>query len=298
MNDIKIDKLKICYKIQEGSIINVLRENPNIELDSEVGFSLRRIDGTHYDFIYEIRYVDYKDNSCVELEEQTFGTISFGLRSDKDEALTDYVWLHVDNKQFYLIADHKTTNRTIHIDYIVDYLKLEFNNITSWDLAIDSSTNFANKIIKLLRNEDYVPIINGSKVEDRKSLIEEILYIGVGNLQRIKEYTLLISQKKASKNRSSGMSLMAYNKNREIKNHSKKEYIRDLYDNPKRLYRLEVRINSDTMKDLFQREKIEFSSRLLGDSNFLYFVFWTFLGRIIRFQSAKGRKVYGVLELV
>lgn len=298
MNDIRIDKLKICYKIQEGSIINALRENPDIELDSEVGFSLHRIDGTHYDFIYEIRYVDYEDNSCTDLEEQTFGTISFGLRSDKDEALKDYVWLHIDNKQFYLMADRKTTNRTIHIDYIVDYLKLEFNNITSLDLAVDSTTNFANKIIKLLRNEDYIPIINGSKIRDRKNLIEEILYIGIGNLQRVKEYSLLINQKQAIKNRGTGMSLMAYNKNREIDNRSGKEYIRQLYDSPKRLYRLEVRTNNDAMKDFFQREQIEFSARLLSDNDFLYFLFWTFLGRIIRFQAAKGRKTFGLLELI
>lgn len=298
MNDIRIDKLKICYKIQEGSIINVLRENPDIELDSEVGFSLRRMDGTHYDFIYEIRYVDYKDNSCTDLEEQTFGTISFGLRSDKDEAFRDYVWLHIDNKQLYLKNDCKTPNRTVHIDYITDYLRLEFNNITNLYLAIDGSTNYPKKLIALLRNEDYIPIINGDKMMDRETLIEEILYLGVGNLKRIKEYNLLISQKKAIKNKCCGMSLMAYNKNREIDSRSGKEYIRELYSNPKRLYRLEVRINSDVMKNFFQREQIRFSSRLLCNNDFLYFLFWTFLDRIIRFQSTKRRKAYALLELI
>lgn len=296
--NIKIDKLKICYKVQEGSIINVLRENPNIELDSEVGFSLRRIDGTHYDFIYEIRYVDYKDNSCTDLEEQTFGTISFGLRSDKDEAFRDYVWLHVGNEQLYLKYDCKTPNRTVHIDYITDYLRMEFNNITNLDLAIDSSTNFPKKLIALLRNEDYVPIINGSKITDREALIEEILYLGVGNLKRIKEFNLLISQKKAIKNKCLGMSIMAYNKNREIENRSGKEYIRQLYNNPKRLYRLEVRINSDTIKEFFQKEQLCFSSRLLCDNNFLNRVFSTLLGRVIRFQSVERQESCGVLELI
>ncbi|MCD7938934.1 MAG: hypothetical protein LUH50_02020 [Bacteroides intestinalis] len=251
MNSIKIDKLKICYKVQEGSLINILRKTPNIELDSEVGFSLHRIDGTHYDYIYEIRYTDYDDNSCTYLSEQTLGTISFGLRLDKDEAYKDYAWLHVDNIQFYLKYDHKTLNRTIYIGYIADYLKLDFNNITNLDLAVDSSTNYSNELIKLLRDESYIPIINGSKVIDRELLIEEVLYLGIGNLKRIKEYNLLISQKKAIKNKNLGLSVMAYNKNREIENRSGKEYIRDLYGNPKRLYRLEVRINGDGMKDFF-----------------------------------------------
>ena len=151
-------------------------KTPDAQLDYEVGFSLERIEGTHYNYIYEIRYTDYEDNSCTYLAEQTLGTISFGLRSDKDEALEDYVWLHINNEQLYLKYDGKTPNRTIHIDYITDYLRLKFNNITNLDLAVDSPTNYSKKLIALLRNENYIPIINGNKVTDRKSLIEEILY--------------------------------------------------------------------------------------------------------------------------
>ncbi|RHI29777.1 hypothetical protein DW169_17595 [Bacteroides intestinalis] len=298
MNDVKIDKLKICYKVQEGSFINILRKTPDAQLDYEVGFSLERIEGTHYNYIYEIRYTDYEDNSCTYLAEQTLGTISFGLRSDKDEALKDYVWLHIDNKQLYLKYDGITSNRTIHIDYITDYLKLEYNNVTNLDLAIDSPTNYPKKLIALLRNENYVPIINGDKVMDREALIEEVLYLGVGNLKRIKEYNILISQKKAIKNKSMGMSLMIYNKNREIENRSGKEYIRELYGKPKRLYRIEVRVNSDALKGLFQKEQIPFSVKLLWDKDFLFYLFLTFGERIIRFQSVKGRKVCGLLELI
>lgn len=298
MNDVKIDKLKICYRVQEGSFIEILREMPNVELDYEVGFTLNRIEGTHYDYIYEIRYVDYEDNSCTYMSEQTLGTISFGLRSDKDEALKDYVWLHIDNKQLYLRYDGKTPNRAIYIDYITDYLKLEFNNITNLDLAIDSSTNFSKKLIALLRNEDYIPILNGNKVIDRKSIIEDILYISVGNLERLKEHTLIISQKKAIKNKSLGIIVSAYNKNREIENRSRKQYICELYNSPQRLYRLEVRINSDSLKALFQKEQIVFSSKILLDNDFLFYVYLTFVDRIIRFQSVKGRKVYNVLELM
>lgn len=298
MNDVKIDKLKICYKVQEGSFIEVLRKTPDAQLDYEVGFSLERIEGTHYNYIYEIRYTDYEDNSCTYLAEQTLGTISFGLRSDKDEALEDYVWLHINNEQLYLKYDGKTPNRTIHIDYITDYLRLKFNNITNLDLAVDSPTNYSKKLIALLRNENCIPIINGNKVTDRKSLIEEILYFGVGNLERIKEYSILIAQKKAHKNKSMGMSLMTYNKIREIENHSKKDYIRELYGNPKKLYRLEVRVNSDALKALFQKEQIPFSIKLLWDNDFLFYLFLTFTERIIRFQSVKGRKVCGLLELI
>lgn len=50
--------------------------------------------------------------------------------------------------------------------------------------------------------------MNGTKITDRKQLIEDILYIGVGNLDRIKEYSILVAQK--NKN----ISLNAYNNSR------------------------------------------------------------------------------------
>ena len=37
--------------------------------------------------------------------------------------------------------------------------------------------------------------MNGTKITDSKQLIEDILYIGVGNLERIKEYSVLVAQK-------------------------------------------------------------------------------------------------------
>lgn len=298
--NIMIDKLKLCYKVKQESFINVLRETPNIERDwTNVGFSLRkRSSGKHYDFIYEIWYMDYADKTCTTMEEQMFGTICFGLRMDKDEAFEDYVWLHVENKQFYLPYNWEVGNRTIYIEYITEYLQLEFNNITSFDLAVDSDVNYSKKIIRLLRTECLIPIVNGSKITDREKLIEEILYIGVGNLKRIKEYTLQIGQKKALKDRSSGLMLVAYNKKREIENHSHKEYIIELHDNPKRLYRLEVRINSDSMKAFLRGEEICFSPNLLFNNDFLWYVFLTFLNRIIRFQAVRGRKVFGVMDLI
>lgn len=137
-------------------------------------------------------------------------------------------------------------------------------------------------------------IINGVKVLDRESLIE----IGVGNLKRIKEYTLLIRQKKAERNKSAGLSMIAYNKSREIVNNPQKEYISQTYGNSKRLYRLEVRINSDSLKAFLDNEHLLFKGEMLYNKDYLWLFFLTFLNRIIRFQSFKGRKVYGVLDLI
>jgi hypothetical protein len=171
-------------------------------------------------------------------------------------------------------------------------LGLEFNNITHLDLAIDASTNFSKALVKMIRNKDYYPIINGTKITDRKKLIEDILYIGVGNLERIKEYSILIQQKK------NDLSINAYNKKREIENKSHKDYIMESYGSPSKLHRLEVRINSDAMKDFFTREHLEYNPAMFITDDWLWLFYLTFLNRVIRFQATNGRKVYGVMDLI
>ena len=72
----------------------------------------------------------------------------------------------------------------------------------------------------------------------------------------------------------------------------------DRYKNPNQLHRLEIRINSDVLKDLFIRNRIEYNPSMFITDDWLWLLFLTFLNRIIRFQTVKGRKVYGVMDLI
>ena len=288
-----IDKLKICYTLSDTSRLHELKENP---LDTyEVqgwDFQLRRIDGTHFNYIYEIVYTFYNDNTFEDMEEQVFGTIQWGLRSDHDETFQSFVWLQIDNQQFYLKYNYNTKGRLVFLDYIEQMLGLEFNNITHLDLAIDASTNFSKALVKMIRNKDYYPIINRTKITDRKKLIEDILYIGIGNLERIKEYNILIQQK------DNDITVCAYNKKREIEHKSNKGYIMEVNNNPKQLHRLEVRIKSDAMKNFFDDEQIKYKASMLYDNNWLWLIYLTYLNRVIRFQEVKSKKSYNVIELI
>lgn len=290
---ISIDKLKICYRLNLTSELHKLQNNPIDEFECpEWNFKLRRVDGNHFDFIYEIIYLEYSDNEFKEFKEQVFGKIQWGLRSDKNDALQSYVWLNIDNKQFYLKYDYQTMNRLPYLDYIESALGLEFNNITHLDLALDASTNFSKALVKMIRNKDYYPIINGTKITDRKKLIEDILYIGIGNLERIKEYNILIQQK------DNDITVCAYNKKREIEHKSNKSYIMEVNNNPKQLHRLEVRIKSDAMKNFFDDEQIKYKASMLYDNNWLWLIYLTYLNRVIRFQEVKSQKSYNVIELI
>ena len=117
--EVVIDKLKICYTLSASSRLQDLRENP-LETFEVPGwdFQLRRIDGTHFNYQYEIVYTFYNDNTFDDMDEQVFGTVQWGLRSDRDEALQSYVWLQIDNKQFYLMYNALTRGRLGFLGYI------------------------------------------------------------------------------------------------------------------------------------------------------------------------------------
>ena len=290
---IHIDKLKICYKLNPTSELHELQDNPIYEFEHpEWDFKLVRVDGNHFNYIYDIIYLEYSNNEFKEYKEQVFGKIQWGLRSDKNDALQSYVWISIDNKQFYLKYDYQTINRLPYLDYIESALGLEFNNITHLDLALDTSNNFSKALVKMIRNKDYYPIINGTKITDRKKLIEDILYIGIGNLERIKEYNILIQQK------DNDISVCAYNKKREVEHKRNKGYIMEVYNNPNQLHRLEVRIKSDAMKNFFDDEQIQYKASMLYDNNWLWLIYLTYLNRVIRFQEVKSKKTYNVIELI
>ena len=291
--NIKIDKLKVCYTLTEQSILHDLMVNPTDEFEHpEWGFSLRRVEGKHFNHIYEIIYLDYTDNSMREFDHQCFGTLRWGLRSDKEGEMDKFVWIAIDNRQFYLNYDYNTKSRMVYLEYIEAMLGLCFHNLTQLDLAVDDGRNLSKRLIRAIRDESLVPVVNGKKVENRGELLEDILYIGTGDCRRIREYSLLIKQKNGD------IRLCAYNKKREVENQSHKDYILDANGNPNHLHRLEVRVSSDALREYIERERIIYNPMMFLDEAWLWRTFLHFAGRVLRFQSVEGRKCYDVLDLV
>lgn len=291
---INIDKVKLCYTLTEQSILhNLMRNTPAKFEHPEWGFSLIREEGTHFDNIYRIVYLEYTDNTMTEFDHQCFGRLKWGLRSDKEGEMDRYVWIEVENRQLYLNYTYNIISRMVYLSYIEAMLGLSFHNMTLLDLAVDDSKNLSKKLIRSIRDGELVPIVNGTKIENRDKLIDDILYIGVGNRRRILEYNLLIQQK--NKN----IRLAAYNKKREIENKGgAKSYILDSNGNPAHLYRLEVRISSDALREYFGSERMEYDPMMFTDEAWLWKTFLYFAGRVLRFQSTVGRKTYNVLEMV
>lgn len=291
---ISLDKVKLCYTLTEQSILhNLMRNTPAEYEHPEWGFSLTREEGTHFDCIYRIVYLEYTDNTMTEFDHQCFGRLKWGLRSDKAGEMDRYVWIEVENRQLYLNYTYNIKSRMVYLSYIEAMLGLCFHNMTLLDLAVDDGKNLSKRLIRSIRDRELIPIVNGAKIEDRDKLIDDILYIGVGNRRRILEYNLLIQQK--NKN----IRLAAYNKKREIENKGgTKKYILDSNGNPAHLHRLEVRISSDALREYFGSERMEYDPMMFTDEAWLWETFLYFAGRVLRFQSAVGRKTYNVLEMV
>lgn len=124
---LNIDMLRLCYEIKEPNNINILRTR---EIDEEVDFLyfyLRRIEGKHFKFVYEIRYNDLGIDKL-------FGELRLGINDDKEDSnfhSNGYAkaWISVSNRVLY-------SDEIYYLDFIEDNLGLELHNITALDLCL------------------------------------------------------------------------------------------------------------------------------------------------------------------
>ena len=279
---INIDLLRLCFEIEAPELFDHFATYGPGEIIDLYDFYLLRIEGKHFEYVYEIRYNEMG-------EDKQFGELKFGLNHNDDEANTHAngkrkAWISVANRVLY------TDDEFHYLGYITDVLCLSLHNITSLDICLDMSKNIARYLKRLIRCKDLGVILNGKRITNRREDRPEITYTMSGNLDRDKYLTLNIKQKKAIKDKSRGSTLTAYDKQAEIINSSSKEYITNFYGQPKKLYRLEVHLNNDEIKDYFSRTGEEFNIGIIYNQKFLFRLFYSTLESLIRFER-NGKKV-------
>ena len=89
------------------------------------------------------------------------------------------------------------------------------------------------------------------------------------------------------KDKGKGITVQTYDKAAEISNASDKQYILERYGNPKKLYRTEVHLNAEDIKNYVEHRNIQYTPLILFDEAILEDMFFHFLGCVIRFQSCK-----------
>ena len=264
-----LDELRICYVTDIGNlaIFQSMEIGESMMLS---GYTFYRITNDRFKYYYEIR-----ENYEV------VAVLKYGLYVDSMDNQT-YVYYRVNN---HILYDKDRLSRLLELP---ESLRMTFHNFTSIDLAYDSSHNIPSLIKRMMRDKSVTTIINSKAVKDRRVLLVGVSFDYCTSLNRLKYPSITIKQKKAVTRKDEGITVQCYDKKAEIVNHSNKYYIMDYYGNPKRLFRLEVRMNSRELKDYFSIKRIIPAIDIINDVERLRDIFFYHLSAVIRFS--RGRK--------
>lgn len=268
---IVIDRLKLCYKRDnESQFWQMIAQQPDHIQVGDFDLVRAQADGTH-EGIYGIAYAQHE-----------FGILQFDRYSDKEKK---FCWVCIRNQVFY-----SNTMRIALLNEFQDLTGLgAINNITQLDLACDLSFNPVPRIKKLLKMDDVSVVRCGTKIENKKQVIDGLLFLHPTSGLKELAPTLYFSDTDKRK------SFVVYDKKKEIQR-SNKTYIADYYGNPRRLYRLEIRLTSDELFRFFKKNDTSPSVDLLIDQSFLKSMYDEFLFRLLHFSYK--RKSIGLLDAV
>ena len=282
---IQLDALTICYEVVHPYHYEKLSTLNYGECHDMDEFRLYRTEGRYFDNVYAIRLW----NGTRDIE---WGVLKFNLSRGDEQSNTHTngnrkVWLSLNNETLYTDDWHFLT-------YIEQRLGLEFHNVTSLDLCLDTPFSVSPLVKAYLHNKDVTTILNGKRIIDRDEDRAEISYTTSGSLNKQDKYkTVNIKQRNAIKDKTKGVTVQTYDKAAEISNASDKQYILEHYGNPNHLYRTEVHLNAEDIKTYVERRGIEYTPLLLIDEATLEDMFFHFLGSVIRFQCGTSDTSWG-----
>jgi len=275
---VMIDALTVCFEVENHYHFDRISSLDFGETYDLYEFQLVRIEGRYYDNVYTITYMD--DDTEIEFGQLKFN-ISRGSESDNlHENGNLKVWISLNNQTLY-------TKDQYNLGFIATKLGLEPHNITTLDLCKDTPFNVGKSLRKLIKDKTATTILNGKRVKDRNEDRPEITYTSSGSLNKNDKYmTVNVKQKNAVKDKSKGITLTTYDKSAEVKNSSGKDYILNFYGNPKKLYRTEVHLNNQEVKDYLEGRGLFFNFYMI-DEALLEDMFYHHLNSVIRFEKGK-----------
>lgn len=265
-----IDELRICYIAE----VSDLKQLNKVEIGGSVTigkYTLYRIVNDRFGYYFDV---------CAD--GQQVAVLKYGLHTDKDDDIL-HVYYKVLNPILYSPDVFREVLR------FPETIGFVFNNFTEVHIAFDTSKNLPSLIKKLMRNKEITTIINGKAIKDRKPILREVYFEYSTSLDRLKYPTITISQKKALDYKGDGITVQAYNKTAEVENDSEKWYILNYHGNPQRLYRLEVRLPYQELKDYFINREIAPAPAIIMEQERLADMFLYHLSAVIRFSDGRTK---------
>ena len=275
---VMIDALTVCFEVENRYHFDRISQLDYGKTYDLYEFQLSRIEGRYYDNVYTITYMD--DDTEIEFGQLKFN-ISRGTEMDNlHENGNPKVWISLNNQTLY-------TKDQYNLGFIATKLGLEPHNITTLDLCKDTPFNVGKSLRQLIKDKSVTTILNGRRIKNRDEDRPEITYTSSGSLNKADKYmTVNVKQKNAVKDKSKGITLTTYDKVAEVKNSSGKDYILSYYGNPKKLYRTEVHLNNQEVKDYLESRGLFFNYYMI-DEALLEDMFYHHLNSVIRFEKGK-----------
>lgn len=292
--NIQIDKLKLCFRVPAEEL-QYLKEKPSVLFVG--GYKLKPAMDDRFDYCYKV----YESNAGELLfdMDEIGDWCSWGLNQKESEVPVASIKFGnaIDRNRDYVYLMYYVYNHVLYSDKLAEVVNLplllsdsiSFNNYSELDIALDTQQNVSSLIKKMLRDENITTVVNRKVVSDRKIVIKRICFEYSTSLTKLMYPTVTIEQEKAHKEK--GVEIQAYNKIAEIENSSEKYYILKHYDYPKRLYRLEVRLPYQSIKDYHIKNGLEEDMNLIFDKQKLLEMFLHFLDSVIHFKDRSRRKI-------
>lgn len=273
------DALTVCCEVENSVLFDKISALEYGEVMEFFNFDLTRVDGRYYKNIYTIRYYE-------QGEEKTFGQLKFGLNNGSLENNTfesgkPKAWLTLSNRGLY-------ESDLYYMGFICEELHLNVHNYTSVDLALDTPFDVSRTLYRLYRNKEVTTILNGKRITNRDEDRPEISRTLSGSLNKDKYQTIYVKQRNAIHDKSKGVSLKTYDKLAEIRNSSDKEYILEYYAHPKKLFRTEVHLNNEQIRDYLVKRNIDLNPYMM-DWSVLEEMFFYHLNSLIRFERGREK---------
>lgn len=264
-----IDELKLCYMAEPAFLeeLSLMKIGDEREFGE---FTFRRQTKKHYKYGYDIYYAN-----------KIISTFNFGRYGSLPQ-YADNVIYRIENEVLY---NKELLDISLKLPEILD---LVFCHITSIDLARDCKFNVVSRIRKMAKDEDIKVIVNGKVIDKKKDVICG-KFIFTLNFSKLHDPSISIKQAKAKRDKTQGMTLCGYNKNKEIEMSSHKNYIKDFYAHPKRLYRLEVHQNNKDIKKYCEDNGIVQDISLIYNQEFLDGMYIAHLSSLLRFTRARTK---------
>lgn len=234
---INIDKLKVCFRANDYLLNYLVDEFKNDTTIDRVDYKLVLIE-------------QGEDTMLVALDmdmdgaTHRFGFFTFPLNGKYSK----YVFFSFENKALYTVFgvwEGRKSSIAMMIEDIATDMGLQFNNITSVELAFDSNINVLAKVRKAIKNtEQYDMIVNMKQVKTSREKIENYCEVYGGSRERLITPPMLYFRQKKDE----GLRLKIYNKTREMEDvsPSKAEYIPDWNDiTTTPIYRAEVTVRNE-----------------------------------------------------